>query len=328
MKAAVYSRVGPADEVLAIHEVHDPIPMRGEVRVKIAASGINPADVKRRAGEKCRPPQFPFIIPHSDGAGVIDAVGPGVPGAQVGRRVWTWNAQWRRPFGTAANYVTIPVEQAVDLPENISFDQGASLGVPALTAYYCVSRMAFSANEPVYISGGGGVIGRYAIQMAKSRGAMVITTVSSDQKAELARAAGADLIVNYRTQNIRELVSGWLGQETIKNFMAVDLAANIDEIRSIAGKFSRIVVYGSATDMAPRLPVLDLQVNNMSIDFVSGSEQPAATRSTGIREIVELLASGRMNAVGVEPFALRDIAAAHARVESGAHLEKVVVRPE
>lgn len=327
MKAAVYSRVGPADEVLAIHEVNDPIPMRGEVRVKIAASGINPADVKRRAGEKCRPPQFPFIIPHSDGAGVIDAVGPGVPGTQIGRRVWTWNAQWRRPFGTAANYATVPLEQAVDLPGNVSFDQGASLGVPALTAYYCISRMTFGSNEPIYISGGGGVIGRYAIQMAKSRGATVVTTVSSDCKAELARAAGADLVVNYRTQSIRDVVSGWLGQETIKNFMAVDLAANIDEIRSIAGKFSRIVVYGSATDMAPRLPVLDLQVNNVTIDFISGSEQPAGTRQAGIRDIVELLASDKMTAVGVEPFALSDIAQAHARVESGRNLEKVVVNP-
>jgi NADPH2:quinone reductase len=182
---------------------------------------------------------------------VIDAVGPGVPGTQIGRRVWTWNAQWRRPFGTAANYATVPLEQAVDLPGNVSFDQGASLGVPALTAYYCISRMTFGSNEPIYISGGGGVIGRYAIQMAKSRGATVVTTVSSDCKAELARAAGADLVVNYRTQSVRDVVSGWLGQETIKNFMAVDLAANIDEIRGIAGKFSRIVVYGSATDMAP-----------------------------------------------------------------------------
>lgn len=328
MKAAVYSRVGPASEVLAVHVLQEPQPLQGEVRVKVYSSGINPADVKRRAGERCRPPQFPLIIPHSDGAGVIDAVGQGVSPSRIGARVWLWNAQWRRPFGTAATFVTVPQEQAVPLPGNISFDEGASLGVPALTAHYCLTRLGIEPGDLLYVSGGGGVIGRYVTQLAKSRGAKVIATILSERKRAFAEQAGADLVINVTTQDFHAEAVAWLDGRPLRKYVTVDLAATLPEILLIAARHSKIVVYGSASDMAPELPILELQLRNLSIDFISGSEQPQAARSEAIASINELLISGRMRPVGFEAFEIDQIAEAHALVESGKHLEKVVVRPD
>jgi NADPH2:quinone reductase len=186
MKAAWYERNGPAREVLQVGEMPDPEPGPGEVRVQVHASGLNPSDWKTRAGSSRRM-AFPRVIPHSDGAGVIDRVGAGVPARRVGERVWLWNAQWKRPYGTAAEFVVLPASQAVPLPSNVGFEVGACLGIPALTAHRAVTCDGPIAGQSVLVSGGAGAVGRYAIQFAKLLGAgQVMATVSSPEKAEIA----------------------------------------------------------------------------------------------------------------------------------------------
>src|SRR5690349_5462991 len=185
MQAAFYERPGPASDVLYIGEIPTAVPGPGEVRVKVAWSGVNPSDVKARAGRSKTLP-FPLIIPHSDGAGVIDQVGPDVPASRLNERVWVWNAAWMRPFGTAAQYVVLPSEQAVLLPENTDLVVGASLGIPALTAYQAVNVDGGVADKSVLVAGGAGAVGHYAIQFARIKGArQIIATVSGPEKAVL-----------------------------------------------------------------------------------------------------------------------------------------------
>ena len=181
MRAAWYEKNGGAAEVLRLGEMPDPEPGPGEVRVRVAASGLNPTDVKARAGS--RPMGFPRIIPHQDGAGVIDRVGPGVPASRLGERVWVYIVQWQRPFGTAAEYVCVPAPRAITLPANLTFAEGACLGIPGVTAHRCLFADGPIEGQTVLVTGGAGAVGHYAVQLAKWSGARVITTVSSGEKA-------------------------------------------------------------------------------------------------------------------------------------------------
>src|SRR5882762_6973086 len=201
MRAASYEANGPAAQVLRLGDLPTPEPGPGEVRVRLAASGVNPSDVKSREG-RTRKIAFPRVIPHSDGAGVIDKIGAGVPQARVGERVWTWNAQWKRAFGTAAEYVTLPAALAVRLPDHIGFAQGACLGIPAMTACHAIATAETDSASTLLIAGGAGGVAHYAIQFAKARGAVVITTVSSEDKAKLARQAGADHVIDYKREDV------------------------------------------------------------------------------------------------------------------------------
>src|ERR1700736_1319981 len=211
MRAAWYEKNGAAAEVLNVGEVATPRPGPGEVRVKLATSGVNPSDVKSRAGT-ARKIAFPRVIPHSDGAGEIDLVGEGVSPARVGERVWTWNAQWKRAFGTAAEDVTLPAAQGVALPQHIGFAAGACLGIPALTAWHALALADARAGTALLIGGGAGAVAHYAIQFAKARGATVVTTISSVAKADVARAAGADHVVDYIRENVGERVAALTGK--------------------------------------------------------------------------------------------------------------------
>ena len=189
MKAVWYERNGPAREVLQCGDLPDPVPGTGEVLVRVHASGVNPSDWKTRSGS--RPMVAPRVIPHSDGAGVIERVGPAVDPSRVGERVWIWNGQWKRPFGTAATYIALPSGQAVRLPNGTTFEAGACLGIPALTAHRAVTIDVSPQGQSILVSGGAGAVGHYAIQFAKLLGARpIIATVSSDEKAEHAKAAG------------------------------------------------------------------------------------------------------------------------------------------
>jgi NADPH2:quinone reductase len=205
MRAAYYEKNGPAAEVLHVGEVETPQPGPGEVRVKLKTSGVNPSDVKTRAG-MARKIAFPRVIPQSDGAGVIDMVGEGVARSRVGERVWTWNGAWKRPFGTAAEYIVLPEAQAVRLPDAVSFEAGACLGIPALTAWHAIDIAGAKSGATLLIAGGAGAVSHYAIQFAKARGANVLTTVSSPEKAKVAREAGADVTIDYKTENVGERV--------------------------------------------------------------------------------------------------------------------------
>src|SRR5690349_6327744 len=199
MQAVYYERNGAAREVLTVGEVQTPRPGPGEVRVKLAASGVNPSDVKSRKGST-RKIAFPRVVPHSDGAGIIDDVGDGVPKSRIGERVWVWNGQWKRAFGTAAEFIVLPAVQAVSLPENLDFNAGACLGIPAMTAVHAVSLANATKGTTVFVSGGAGAVSQYVIQFAKMKGANVITTISSAEKAKVAREAGADHCIDYKKE--------------------------------------------------------------------------------------------------------------------------------
>src|SRR5262249_45496631 len=210
MRAAYYETNGAARDVLRVDEVETPRPGRGEVRVRLAGPGVNPSHVKSRAG-LTRKIAFARVIPHSDGAGEIDQVGEGVSPARVGERVWVWNGQWRRPFGTAAQSIVLPSEQAVALPAHTRLAPRARLRLPAHTAYQAVVLTGIAEGATVLVAAGAGAVGHYAIQFAKKRKATVITTVSSPAKGEIARRAGADHVVDYKRENVGERIMAVTG---------------------------------------------------------------------------------------------------------------------
>src|SRR5262249_32454323 len=205
----------------------DPKPGPGEVRVRIAASGVNPSDVKRREGSRGQNIEFPRVIPDSDGAGTVDAVGTNVDAKWNGKRVWAWNAQWGRAFGTCAEYCCLPVAQVAELPRHVDFAAGACLGIPAMTAHQALFSDGPLKGKHVLVTGGAGAVGHYAIQMAKWGGARVATTVSSDEKAKLAKDAGADLVVNYRSEDVAQKVLEW-AKDGVDRVVEVDFGTNLN----------------------------------------------------------------------------------------------------
>jgi len=325
MLAAFYTRQGPAREVLTVDEVSLPTPRANEVRVRVHASGINPADVKRRSGQIGRSMLFPIVIPHSDGAGVIDAVGARVSSKREGERVWLWNTQWNRPFGTAAQYTTIPSEQAVHLDDAASFDLGASLGVPALTAHRCVSILGDLRSKRVFIFGGAGTVGQFVIQFAKIGGAVVTAAVRSTAKAQVARHAGADEILNQSTAEFLDQAIAASGSRGFDHIIEVDFAANWDIYTRVLSKHGSVVIFGSATDMEPCLAILPFQLHGITLHLVSGSEQPPDMRELALRDVSEAIAAGRLHLPIENGFNLCDIAAAHESIEAQTAKGKVVL---
>ena len=221
MYAAWYEKNGVAAEVMKTGELPDIEPAAGEVRVRLYASAVNPSDVKARGGS--RPIRWPKLIPNSDGAGVIDKVGAGVY-RKVGERVWVFNGQWDRPFGTSAQMITLPAALAVPLPDQVGFEQGACLGIPVMTAHRALFADGPIAGKTVLVTGGAGVVGHYAIQLAKWAGARVVTTVSSDAKAAHASAAGADIVINYRSEDVAARIKSASGG--VDRIVEVDFGKN------------------------------------------------------------------------------------------------------
>jgi len=321
MRAAYYETNGPAREVLSLGEIEPPKPGRGEVRVRLKASGVNPSDVKAREG-RTRKIAYPRVIPHSDGAGDIDAVGDGVSPARVGERVWVWNAQWKRAFGTCADYVVLPVELAVRLPERASYEAGACLGIPAMTAYHGVA--VAGAARTVLISGGAGGVGHYAIQFAKARGQTVITTVSSDAKAKLAREAGADHVIDYKRESVAERVMAITAKAGVDAVVEMDLAANAKLYPGILHARSEVVVYGTGSAEAA-IPAQFLLVNAVAIKFIYVYELSGAERDAAVTTINRMLEAGSLKNNVALTLPLKDIVAAHEAVEAGRTLGNVVV---
>ena len=323
MRAAFYENNGPAREVLRLGEVDTPRPGPGEVRVRLKTSGVNPSDVKARIGST-RKIAFPRVIPHSDGAGMIDAVGDGVPAARVGERVWVWNAQWLRPFGTCAEYVALPAEMAVRLPDNVSFEAGACLGIPAMTAYHAVAMAEAGPGMTFLISGGAGAVGHYAIQFAKAAGAAVITTVSSPDKAQLAKAAGADHIIDYKRENVGERVMALTGKHGVDAVVELDIAANAKLMPQVLRPRGTIVVYGYGAPEA-EVPLNFFLRNAITLKFIYVYELTAAERATTLAGIARALNAGTLINNVAAAFPLADIVAAHEAVEAGKTLGNIVV---
>ncbi len=323
MRAAYYEANGAARDVLRVGEVETPSPGPGEVRVRIAASGVNPSDVKAREG-RTRKIAFPRVIPHSDAAGIVDAVGSGVAASRVGERVWTWNGQWKRAFGTAAEYITLPEALAVPLPEHTSFAEGACLGIPAMTAAHAVAVSGLGPGGTALISGGAGGVGHYAVQFAKAVGATVITTVSSEDKAKLARTAGADHVVDYKRENVGERVMALTGGRGVDAVIELDLAANARLLPGVAHARTKVVIYGTGA-MVAEIPAQFLLTSAITLQFVFVYELTPAERAAALAMIARLIEQRQLLHNVAATFALDDIVAAHEAVEQGRTPGNVVV---
>jgi NADPH2:quinone reductase len=315
MRAAYYEQNGAAREVLRVAEVDTPQPGPGEVRVKLLTSGVNPSDVKSRQGTT-RKIAWPRLIPQSDGAGVIDQVGDGIAKTRLGERVWIWNGQWRRAFGTAAEYIALPAAQAVKLPETIGFEAGACLGIPAMTAVHAVALAGAGNDSTVLVAGGAGAVGQYAIQFAKAVGATVLTTVSSPEKAAATREAGADHTIDYKREDVGERVMEITGKRGVDAVIEMDLATNAKLIPFVLRPKGSVIVYGTGAATA-NLPAFFCLTNSIRVQFFLVYELNMLERERAVSAIGRALEQGRlMNRIG-PTFPLAEIAAAHEAVERG-----------
>jgi len=322
MLAAYYTKQGPAREVLQVGEQPTPEPGPGEVRVRLRTSGVNPSDWKSRSGRSYAM-LGPPVIPHSDGAGDIDKVGPGVRD-RVGERVWTWNAQYQRPLGTAAEYVVLASAQAVPLPATIGYAEGACFGIPALTALQAVRLAGLTPASTVLVAGGAGAVAHYAIQFAKLRGARVIATVSGPEKAAHARAAGADETVNYKSENVGERVKALTGGRGVDALIELDLAANAKTYPSVLRPHATVVIYGmSAPEVT--LPGSWLMRNSITLKLFLVYELSVADRDACLRELGVLLEQNRLIHTIGKRLPLRDIAHAHELSERGGVMGNIVL---
>lgn len=323
MRAAWYEKVGSAKDVLVVGTVPDPVAVQGEVRVRIHSSGVNPSDWKARAGS--RPMVAPRIIPHSDGAGIIDQVGPGVSSDRIGERVWIWNGQWKRSFGTAAEWIALPAEQAVPLPANTTFDEGACLGIPALTAYRSLTTDGPVLGKTVLVTGGAGAVGSYAIQFARLLGAArIIATVSSDEKAAHARNCGADDVVNYRTEKVVERVREITAGAGVDRIVEVDAAANVSTLPGLIARDGLYVVYGSGKPTIP-FEFGPMIMKGAAVRFFIVYELAPSVRAEAIKTLTEWLEAGLIRHRIAKCFPIEAIAQAHEAVEQGQLIGNVTV---
>jgi NADPH:quinone reductase len=352
MRAAWYVRQGPARNVLVIGEMPDPEPGPGEVRIRVVASGVNPGDIKKRQNVFGYGMPYPRVIPHSDGAGVIDRVGAGVPASRLRERVWCYGAQSYRPYGTAAQYVVVPSDQAVPLPEGVSFEQGACLGIPGITAHRCVHVAGPVADRVVLVQGGAGAVGICAVQLARRAGARVIATVRAAEDEMVASRAGAHEVVCTTCSRTRQ--SSGLGAKLSRSLAtsATDLeplSEVIRRVRTIAPQgVSHIVevafdanialdtallsVGGSLAtfatgEPAPTIPFWELLFKNITVYFLGSDDFPAEAKSAAARDLNAALESGWPGFETIRTFALSAIADAHESIERESGRGRVVVTP-
>ena len=316
MRAAYYEQNGSAREVLRVGDVETPQAGPGEVRVKLATSGVNPSDVKSRQGST-RKIAWPRLIPQSDGAGVIDQVGDGIAKSRLGERVWVWNGQWKRAFGTAAEFIALPAAQAVKLPDKISFEAGACLGIPAMTAIHAVALAGTEKDSTVLVAGGAGSVGQYAIQFAKAQGATVLATISSPEKAAAAREAGADHTIDYKREDVGERVMELTGKRGVDAVIEMDLAANAKLIPFVLRPKGSVIVYGTGA-AAASLPAYFCLTQFIRVQFFLVYELDTRERERAVSAISRALEQGKLaNRIATPTYALTDIAAAHETVERG-----------
>jgi NADPH2:quinone reductase len=323
MRATWYSKNGKASDVLVVGELATPTPGPGEVRVKLASSGVNPSDVKSRAA---RPFESERVVPHSDGAGVIDAVGEGVAAKRIGERVWVWNGQWQRPMGTAAAFIVLPQAQAVPLPDSTDFAAAACLGIPAMTAFQAVRLLGDIAGRTVLIIGASSAVGHYAAQLAVIGGAKVIGTVGSANKAQHALAAGVETTINYKTEPLADRIKQLTSGRGVEAIIDMDFSTTVHLLGSGGlAPHGTLVSYGSNVVGEIAVPFRALLWNSFNLRFFLVYDLAPQDRRAAIDGLSQLLAGGQLtHAIGAR-FGLDEIAAAHEAVEGGSLIGNVIV---
>ncbi len=317
MQASWFDKFGSASEVLTVGEQPTPEAEAGQVLVRLHTSGINPSDVKKRAGS------FPdlldngFVIPHSDGAGVIEATGSGVPANRVGERVWVYQAQYGRRFGTAAENVAIDSIRAVPLPDNTGFDIGACLGIPAMTAHRCVFADGPVEGQTILVTGGAGRVGHYAIQWAKQAGASVIATASNPADENACTEVGAAAVVNHRESNWSNAVLEANGGRPVDRVVDVEFGANLPEVLKLIQTGGTITSYASMQNPEPTLPFFQMMYKDLTVRLVIVYAMPEEAKEHAVKDVSEKLASGDLQHRVAHSLPLSDIVKTHELIEQG-----------
>mgnify|MGYP000459018872 FL=1 len=292
--------------------------------VRLRTSGVNPSDVKTRAGARGEL-QFPRIIPHSDGAGNIEAVGNGVDKNRIGERVWLWNGAFGRAFGTCAEYISLPANQAVEIPENSTFEAGACMGIPASTAYHGVFSGGSVKNKTLLVTGGAGAVGHYAIQLAKWDGAQVVATVSGPEKGLAAKEAGADLVVNYKTDDVVEAVNDFTSGRGVDRIVEVEFGGNLSISEQIIKTNGVIAAYGSVAVGNPELPFYNLMFKNAVLKMYLIYIVPSEARMKIIEGLTKALSENALVHQIAKSFDLTETIQAHKTVETGKLIGNTII---
>ncbi len=325
MKAAWFESFGPAADVLVVGTRPDPLPGRGEALVRLKTSGVNPSDVKKRAGSFPNLLDDGFVIPHSDGAGIIEAVGDGVSPDRVGERVWVYQAQFGRRFGTAAELVAIDASRAARLPDNTSFEIGACLGIPAMTAHRCVFADGPVDGHTILVTGGAGRVGHYAIQWAEQAGARVIATASTADDEAACKAAGAGAVVNHREAGWSSAVLVANSGQPVDRVIDVEFGANLPEILELIRTGGVVATYSSTQVPEPTLPFFRMMYLDLTIRLVIVYAMPEAAKHAAIRDIDAALGEERLRHRVAHVLPLDDIARSHELIEKGGIRGSVVL---
>jgi NADPH2:quinone reductase len=327
MRAITYTEFGAAADVLVLEERPAPQPAQGEVLVRLHSSGVNPSDIRARAGGRpgvLKPP-FPTIIPHSDGAGIIEAVGDGVPPDRIGERVWIWNGQWQRAFGTAAEFIALPSEQAVPLGDDVSFVEGAVLGIPALTAVHAVLGQGPVDGKTVLVSGGAGTVGHLAVQVAAASGARVIATARGQAGMKAARDAGAAHVFDYTDADLAAQILDATGGQPVHHVAEVEFGKNAGVIAQVIAENGTVSAYGSAKDMTPTIPFYPLMFKAVKINLVLVYLLSSQDRTKAIGQLNDLLERDALEIRISETLDLDQCAAAHDIVARGDRAGSIVL---
>jgi len=317
LEAAWFESFGSAQEVLQLGDLDSPQPASGEVLVRLVTSGVNPSDVKKRAGSMPELLDGGAVVPHSDGAGVVEAVAEGVTALSPGDRVWVYQAQHGRRFGTAAEYVCLPESRVAPLPEKASFEVGACLGIPAMTAHRCVFADGPVSEKSVLVTGGAGRVGHYAIQWAAAAGARVVATASNAGDEMACLQAGARAVVNHREK-------GWSGDAVAANggnkfdrVIDVEFGANLEQVLDLIKVSGTIATYSSSQDMQPAIPFYRMMFMDLTVRLVIVYDMPERAKREAISDITEALEANRLTHRVAQVFPIAEIAAAHELIEQG-----------
>lgn len=327
MQAIAYRAFGPAAEVLKQETFDCPPPGPGEVTVDLVCSGVNPSDVKARSGARVGVTELPWpvVIPHSDGAGVISAIGDGVPTDRLGERVWVWNGQWRRPFGTAATRITLPEDQAVALPDKVSMETGACLGIPGQTAAFTVFNGGEVDGGTVLVQGGAGTVGLLAVQLAKWGGARVIATARGTG-IDRARAAGADVVLDYGDPDLAARILSANDGAPVDRIVEVEFGMNAETDAEVIAENGRICAYGSALAMTPAMPFYPLMFKAVTLELALIYLLTPQQRQATIARLTAALDAGALDIPVAHIYDMTDCAAAHESVEAGGRDGAILLR--
>lgn len=326
MRAAWYEDQGAPADVLQVGEAPDPTPAEGEVRIAIRASGVNPGDVKKRSDAFGLGMSYPRVIPHSDGAGTIDAVGPGVTTRAVGDRVWCFGAQSYRPFGTAAELVVVPAELTSPLPDHVDFDVGACLGIPGITAHRAVHVAGPVEGRSVLVQGGAGAVGACAVSIAHHSGAEVVATVRRDAQVPIAEAAGARQVVVTAGRSDDEIISELLDRapDGIDHLVEVAFRSNVMVDEAVLRQGGSIATYATG-DPTPTIPFWPLAFKNLAVFFLGSDDFRSESKQAAARQLSDMLLSGWAGPGVSRSFSLGEVAGAHDAVETGHPTGRIVL---